>query len=56
MAIVTKYLSDFQNYITEYGIKTVCLIQIGGFYEIISVIRSDPLQQGVLKFVRGRTQ
>ena len=40
MAIVTTYLQDFQKYINLYGDKTVCLIQIGGFYEIYS--RDEP--------------
>lgn len=40
MAIVAKYLEDFTNYIKEYGPKTACLIQIGGFYEIYS--KDDP--------------
>ena len=41
MKLVEEYIEKINKYITEYGSKTVLLMQVGSFYEIYSINNSE---------------
>ena len=53
MAIVQDYLDLTKKYQSEYGEKTIVLMEVGSFYEVYALIKPDGNYTGTEALVTG---